>query len=85
MGSVITTFKVMPESAEVDLDELEKKIKEKINPARMDRVPIAFGLNAIQLVKTVPEIDGELEKLTEEIRSIEGIKEAEIISATRSM
>ena len=85
MGSVITTFRVMPESVEVDLDLLEKKIKEKIDPARMERVPIAFGLNAIQLVKTIPEKDGELERITEELNSIEGVRDAEVINATRSM
>jgi translation elongation factor aEF-1 beta len=76
---------VMPESAEVDLDGLEKRIKEKINPARMDRQPIAFGLSAILLVKQIPEKDGELERVTKEIESVDGVREAEVVSATRSM
>jgi translation elongation factor aEF-1 beta len=85
MGSVVTTFRVMPESAEVDLDGLEKRIKEKITPARMDRQPIAFGLSAILLVKQIPEKDGELERVTKEIESVDGVREAEVVSATRSM
>lgn len=85
MGSVITTFKVMPESTDVNLDDLEARLKEKIDPARMERVPVAFGLNAIHMVKTIPEKDGELERVTEEIKAVEGVNEAEVINATRSM
>ena len=84
-GSVITTFRVMPESTDVDLDELEDRIREKINPARMERQPIAFGLEAILLVKQIPEKDGELDRITEEIMSIEGVREAQVIDITRSM
>ena len=84
-GSVVTTFKVMPDGTDVDLDALEKRLQKRINPARMSRQPIAFGLEAILLVKQIPEKDGELEKVTNEILAVEGVREAEIISATRSM
>jgi translation elongation factor aEF-1 beta len=85
MGSVITTFKVMPASAGVNLDVLETIIRKKINPARMEREPIAFGLSCIKVVISIPEKDGELERITKEIEAIEGVAEAEVVSATRSM
>lgn len=85
MGSVIVTFKIMPENTEVDLDLLEQEIKSKINPQRIELVPIAFGLSAIQIIKLVEEKEGEMDRITDEIKSIKGVKEVEVISLTRSL
>jgi len=85
MGSVIVTFKIMPESVEVDLDSLEKDVKSEINPQRIERVPVAFGLNAIQIVKLVEEKEGEMDRITDQIKKIKGVKEVEVINLTRSL
>jgi translation elongation factor aEF-1 beta len=85
VGAVIVTFKIMPESVETDLDSLEKTIKKEINPQRMERVPVAFGLNSINIVKLVEEKEGEMDRVTEKIKNIKGVKEVEIIDLTRSL
>jgi len=85
MGRVIVTFRIMPESVEVDLDSLEKKIKEEINPQRIQRVPIAFGLNAIQIIKLVEEKEGEMDRITNQMKKINGVKEVEVVGLTRSL
>ena len=85
VGAVIVTFKIMPEGVETDLDSLEKTIKKEINPQRMERVPVAFGLNSINIVKLVEEKEGEMDRVTEKIKNIKGVKEVEIINLTRSL
>ena len=85
MGRVIVTFRIMPESVEVDLDYLEKKVKEEINPQRIQRIPIAFGLNAIQIIKLVEEKEGEMDRITNQIKQIKGVKEVEVVTLTRSL
>lgn len=85
MGSVIVTFRIMPESVEVDLDSLEQEIKSEINPQRIQRVPIAFGLNAIQIIKLVEEKEGEMDKITDKIKKIKGVREVEVVGLTRSL
>jgi elongation factor 1-beta len=85
MGSVIVTFRIMPESVEINLDSLEEKIKSEINPQRIQRIPIAFGLNAIQIVKLVEEKEGEMDRITDKIKNIKGVKEVEVIGLTRSL
>jgi len=75
----------MPESVEVDLDYLEKKVKEEINPQRIQRIPIAFGLNAIQIIKLVEEKEGEMDRITNQIKQIKGVKEVEVVTLTRSL
>jgi len=85
VGSVIVTFKIMPEGVETDLDSLEKDIKKEINPQRMERIPIAFGLNAIQIIKLVDEKEGEMDRVTDKIKSIKGVREVEVVGLTRSL
>lgn len=75
----------MPESVETNLDEIEEKIKSNINPQKMERQPIAFGLNAIKIVKLVEEKEGEMDRITEEIKKIDGIREVEVTGVTRSL
>ena len=85
MGEVIVTFKVMPKAIETNLDELENKIKEEIKPERMEREPIAFGLVALKVTKLVPEASGELEKVENKLRDIEGVGEVEVVEVSRSL
>ena len=85
VGAVIVTFRIMPESVETDLDTLQEEIIKEIKPQRLQRVPIAFGLNAINIVKLVEEKEGEMDRITEQIKKIKGVKEVEITDMTRSL
>jgi elongation factor 1-beta len=85
MAQVIVGFKVLPKTVETDLDELEKKIKEAIDPEKMEREPIAFGLVAIHVVKLVPDAGGELEAVENKLRAIEEVGEVEITGISRSL
>ena len=85
MGSVIVTFRVMPESVDVDLEKIKKTLSEEIKPQRMEVIPIAFGLNAIKMVKLVEEKEGEMDKIIQKIKSIKGVKEVEVLELTRSL
>ncbi len=85
VGSVIVTFKIMPEDVETDLDSLENVIKKEIQPQRMERIPIAFGLSAIQIIKLVEEREGEMDRITDKIKKINGVKEVEVTGLTRSL
>jgi elongation factor 1-beta len=85
MGSVITTFKVMPSGVEIDLDKLEDRIREAISPQRMGREPIAFGLVAIITMKLVEEKEGELDRIENLLKSIEGVAGVEVTGMSRSL
>jgi elongation factor 1-beta len=60
MGDVALIIKAMPESPDVDREELKKEIR-----ARMPRVqdiqeePIGFGLVALKVVIVVPDAEGQ--------------------------
>ena len=85
MGSVIVTFRIMPESVETDLDLLEDSVIKEIKPQRLQRIPIAFGINAIQIIKLVEDKEGEMDKITEKIKKIKGVQEVEVTDLTLSL
>jgi len=85
MAEVIVGFKVMPKDLEVNLDELERKIREIVKPERLNRQPIAFGLVAIQIVKLIPDEGGELEKVENQLKSMEEVGEVEITALAQKV
>jgi elongation factor 1-beta len=82
---VIVTLRVLPESPQVDLDRLEARLTELVKPERIDRVPIAFGLVALKVVKLVPDAAGEVAKLEKNIKSIHHVGQVDVIEVTRSL
>ena len=90
MGKVIVTLQVMPESPEVDLEELYNKVVEVIKKfngeaPQKEIKPIAFGLKALIINFLLPESDFNEEQFLEEIQKIENVQSAEIINVTRSL
>jgi elongation factor 1-beta len=85
MAEVIVTFKVMPKTVEVDLNKLEEKINFLIEPEKISREPIAFGLVALNVTKLIPDAGGELEKIENKLKSIPEVGEIEVTEITRSL
>lgn len=85
MAEVIVGLKVLPKTIEIDLDKLEEKIKSAINPDKIDREPIAFGLVAFHVVKIVQDAGGELENVEKKLKDIEEVGEVEVTGISRSL
>jgi len=85
MAEVIVGLKVLPKDVNINLDKLEEKIKAAINPEKIDREPIAFGLVAFHVVKFVPDSGGEMEKVEKKLKEIEEVGEIEVTGISRSL
>lgn len=85
MAEVIVTFKVMPSNVDINLDVLEKDVKKLINPERIEREPIAFGLVALKVFKTMPDAAGVLEETEKKLRSINNVGEVEVVEMGRTL
>ncbi|MBN2459525.1 elongation factor 1-beta [Candidatus Woesearchaeota archaeon] len=91
MANAIVTIKIMPESPDVDLDKLSPEIEGKINSfagegdRRKEIQPIAFGLNALQIIFVMDEKKGSTEPLEEEISKIEGVQSVEVVDVRRAI
>ncbi len=89
MGIVAVKIKVMPDSPETDIKEIEEKVRETLKKAdcgnpKIEIQPIAFGLKALIVLFGWPE-EKELEKLEEEMKKIKGVGSVEVIDMRRAI
>jgi elongation factor 1-beta len=85
MAEVLVALRVMPKSIEVDLNVLEKKIKDSVAPDRIERNPIAFGIVAFNVMKLIPDEGKELDTIEKKLKEIEEVGEVEVTEVTRSL
>ena len=90
MAEVILTFKIMPESPEVDLSAVEDKaihlIKEFGGEVGKKNIePVAFGLNALNLIFIMDEAKGATDSLEEDICKLEGVNSCEVTDVRRAI
>jgi len=79
MGKVAVTYKVMPSSADIDIEKLKQKIINKIKPQDIVIEPLAFGLKAIKLMV----VSDDTQQNTEEVlKEMENVGEVEAESTT---
>ena len=91
MAQAIVTLKIMPESPDVNLEELEEKAKKFIaqfageGDTRTEQQPVAFGLKALQIIFVMDEQIGSTEELEKSIAAIEGISSVEVTDVRRAI
>ncbi len=91
MASVIVTLRIMPKGPDVDLASLEQKAKEQIraftgkDEFKVEVIPIAFGLKAVNITFLTPEEKGSTESLEKQIAGIEGVNSAEVTDVRRAV
>jgi len=81
-GIAGVTYKIMPSSPDVNLDEIKEKIEEVLTPKGANKMvfseqPVAFGLKAIMFMFQWPE-EKELEEVEEIISGIENIQSVQM-------
>ncbi len=83
MGEVAAKLKIMPESTDVDLNQLRKAI-EKVVPEgsrvhAFAEEPIAFGLKALIVAVILAEGTSGTDELEAAVAGIEGIRSVEVV------
>ncbi|KTG08647.1 elongation factor 1-beta [Haloprofundus marisrubri] len=87
MGKVAAKMKVMPQSPEIDLDELQERLEEslpeggKINGFERDEV--AFGLVALLPTVIVPDDAGGTEAIEEAFTNVDGVESVAVENVGR--
>ena len=84
MAKAIITFKIMPESVEVDLGPITEKALAiareagSIGEMQSKEDPIAFGLKAV-LVLAMYEVEGaDFDGIADKMKEIENVQSAEV-------
>ncbi|WP_297420957.1 elongation factor 1-beta [Thermococcus sp.] len=86
--NMIAEIKVMPTDPEVNLDELEGKLKEalpgKFGLAKVEREPIAFGLVALKLYVLAKDEEGyDLDQVVEAFEKVENVESVSVGTVSR--
>jgi elongation factor 1-beta len=81
MGQVATVHDLTSEDTEFNYDHLAKEMQSKVpsgvKVVRTDIIPLAFGLNMLEVTCIMQDAEGIIEKLEDFFRSIEGISNVE--------
>ena len=85
MASVIVSFKVMPKDADTNIEQLALKIKQAINPEKIYKDEVGFGIVALHVTKLVPDEEGVLQQAEDKLRAIEDVGEVEVVEITRTI
>ena len=88
MGTALIKIKIMPESPDTNLEEVEKlalKIisEEKGEKTTVENEPIAFGINSLILAFSRDE-NLDSDEMLEKLQNIENVSSAEIIDFRRA-
>ncbi len=90
MAKMLLTVKIMPESPEIDLQEIRnkaKKVSKDFGAELLDKdeiEPVAFGLKALKLMFILDEKLGS-EELTDLLAKIENVSSAEVSDMRRTI
>lgn len=87
MARLIARIRIMPADAESNLDNVVNSMKSSM-PEGMEMKghaiePIAFGLKAIVGDFVLEDAEGQMDKLEDSIKNIEGVGEIEVMNISR--
>ena len=89
MGKMLAIMDVSPEGVEVNLEELKENIKKTIESfeaelGEIKEEELAFGLKILKVVIITNE-EENLDNLTDKVKSVDGIKNAEVVDVRRAI
>jgi elongation factor 1-beta len=87
MARLIARIRILPADSESNLDNVVESLKKSI-PQGMEMKghvmePIAFGLKAIVGDFLLDDAEGQMDKLEESIKTVEGVGELEVTNISR--
>jgi elongation factor 1-beta len=87
MARLVVRIRILPAEAESDLEEVAKLIKISV-PEGMElksssMEPIAFGLKAIIGDFLLDDAEGQMDRLEESIKQVQGVGEIEVMNISR--
>lgn len=87
MGTVIITARLMPDAPERDVESWREDVKKAVEGEvlKMEKVPVAFGLNCLKVIFTLPDKEGVMDKTEDALKNIEGVQDVSIIDMSRSL
>jgi len=89
MGEVIALIRIMPAGviSDDELEAIQNSIQETVKqPIRLGRIEVknvAFGLRGIDVTIAVPDSEGGLDPIVDELAKIENVESVEVVDVGR--
>ena len=87
MGKVAAQLKVMPQSPEIDLDDLEERLVAALPEGAeingSDTQDVAFGLVALIVAVVVPDDEGGTDAVEEAFADVDGVESVSVENVGR--
>lgn len=87
MSDVAVKLKVMPQSPEVDLDDLEARLRSALpdgaEVSGFDREDVAFGLVALLTTVLVPDAEGGSDAVETAFADVADVESVEVLNVGR--
>ena len=87
MGKVAARIKIMPESPDIDLDDLQERLEQALpEGARIngfEREEVAFGLTALLPTVIVPDESGGTEAVEDAFDELDAVQSVEVENVGR--
>lgn len=78
MGKISCVYKIMPEDAETDLEEIKDQVRELIDVQDIGEEEVAFGLKAIKVSTITTDEEGGTDAVEEELEKLENVQSIEL-------
>jgi elongation factor 1-beta len=83
MGEVGIKYRIMPEGIEIDLKALkeviEKTLPKEVKINKIDEVPVAFGLKALEIMVILDDRSGGVDSVEETLSKIDGVQNVDVL------
>ena len=87
VGKISLLMRVLPEDPSTDLKTVEANVRKALpKDATLEQTqvqPFAFGLKALMCQLTVPDVEGEADKMEELLRSVPLVQGVEFVKMSR--
>ena len=87
MARLVVRMRILPAEAESNLEQvvelIEKSVPEGMELKNSSMEPIAFGLKAIIGDFLLDDAEGQMDKLEESIKHVNGVGEIEVMNISR--
>ena len=87
MARLVARIRILPAEAESNLENVVESLKKSVPPGMemksSSMEPISFGLKAIVGDFLLDDAEGQMDKLEESIKSVEGVGEIEVTNISR--
>lgn len=78
MGKIACVFKLMPEDADTDIEEIKEQVREKVDVQDIGEEDVAFGLVAVKVSAITTDEQGGTDYVEEQLQEVDQVQSIEL-------